>query len=257
MKYITTFCGVFMFGVVVASADLYQWTDARGVLHVVDDLNAVPEEYRGQIQTHSAPKPTAAQKNFLAPGKTYPPKSQGAFAQQLARDLGLIQTLGEDGLGPLGAAGIQPASSWQATTSLTHEAQDEVVAAARRAAESQRLKLSADGAEAVVRQAAKAFLPPLPPVAPPPVYELPEIIIEQQPPQLVEIIREPFYVPAPMVMGTPYWGGYAPRRTFRGSSRRERPKRGPQFATPAPTHMPFGASHMPFGASHQPFGAKR
>lgn len=264
MKLILLCCGLLLWGASLAQADLYQWMDARGVLHVVDDLSAVPEEYRGQMQTHSTPKPTSAQKNLLAPSKTYPPNSQGAFAQQLARDLGLIQTAAEDAIGPLGAAGIQPASSWRVTTLLTQETQDEVVAAARRAAASQRLKLSADGAEAVVRQTAKAFLP-LPPVLqapPPPAYEEPKIIIEQQPPQIVEIIREPFYVSEPVIVGAPYWHGHPPQHGHQGGPRGEgrggnAPRRGPQFSTPAPTHMPFGASHMPFGSSHQPFGSKR
>ncbi|MBI3249334.1 MAG: DUF4124 domain-containing protein [Deltaproteobacteria bacterium] len=260
MKLITLLCGLLLWGASVVHADLYQWTDARGVFHVVDDLSAVPEEYRGQMKTHSTPKPTPAQKNLLAPSKAYPPKSQGAFAQQLARDLGMIQTAAEDAIGPLGAAGVQPASSWRVSDPLTQETQDEVVAAARRAAASQRLKLSADGAEAVVRQTAKAFLPPPPvvPVSQPPAYEEqePEIVIEQQPPQVVEIIREPFYVPEPVIVGVPYWHGDAPPRDSRGVVQRDAPKRGPQFSAPAPTHMPFGASHMPFGSSHRPFGSK-
>jgi hypothetical protein len=137
---------------------------------------------------------------------------------------------------------------------LNAGALDDVVAAARRAAESQRLRLSADGAEGVVRQAASNFLPQTPSQPVEQEYEEPTVIVEQQPPQVIEVIREPVYVPQPVIVGSPVWGG------FPGGPPPQNPPQNPpqqksQFSTPAPTHMPFGASHMPFGASHMPFGS--
>lgn len=270
MKLASLFCGLFFFGATIAHADLYQWTDAQGVTHVVDDTGLIPDAYRGSVKTHRTAKPTNSQMSLLAPSRTYSENSQGAFAQKLALDLGLIKNSGEDALGPLGTAGIQPAGGWQVYDPLTPEAQAEVINAARRAANSQRVRVSADGAEAIVRQAAIAFLP-LPPVAQiqaPPTNEYegeafydqgPEIIIEQQPPQIIEVIREPVYIPQPVIVG-------APRRHGHRGKRPDRPHRVPQenateqssgFSTPAPTHMPFGTSHMPFGTSHMPFGSNQ
>jgi hypothetical protein len=260
MKYIAFFCGVFILRAAVASADLYQWTDDRGVTHVIDNAGAIPEAYREKIKTYRAPKPTTTPTSLLAPSRQYAAKSQGAFAQKLALDLGLIKNTREDALGPLGTAGIQPAGGWRVDDPLSSDAHGEVLAAARRAAESQRVKLSADGAEAVARQAANDFLPPPPP---PEAYEEeydqePEVIVEQQPPQVIEVIREPVYIPQPVIVGDSWWqGGHpggVPHRPDRNPPR-ESSRRQSQFSTPAPTHIPFGASHMPFGASHMPFGS--
>lgn len=270
MKFAFLLCGLFFCGVTLAHADLYQWIDAQGVTHVVDDTGAIPEAYRNKVKIHRTAKPTNAQTSLLAPSRTYPENSQGAFAQKLALDLGLIKTSSMDALGPLGAAGIQPAGGWRVYDPLTPETQADVIAAARRAAKSQRIRVSADGAEAIVQQAAEAFLPP-PPVAQTPVppadqyaeevfYEQePEIIIEQQPPQIVEVIREPVYIPQPVIVGHSH-------RHRRSDHRSDKSRRNPHknsapqssgFSTPAPTHMPFGASHMPFGTSHMPFGSNR
>jgi hypothetical protein len=266
MKLAPLLCGLFFFGVTIAHADLYQWTDAQGVTHVVDDTGLIPDAYRDRVKTHRTVKPTNSQASLLAPSRTYPENSQGAFAQKLALDLGLIKNSGEDALGPLGTVGIQPASGWQVYDPVTPETQANVIAAARRAANSQRVRVSADGAEAIVRQAATAFLPPPPSaqIQAPPADEGeafydqgPEIIVEQQPPQIIEVIREPVYIPQPVIVGVPHRHGHRGKRL-------DRPRRAPQenatqqssgFSTPAPTHMPFGASHMPFGTSHMPFGS--
>jgi Domain of unknown function (DUF4124) len=268
MKLASLLCSLLFLDITIAHADLYQWTDAQGVTHVVDDTGLIPDAYRDRVKTHHTAKPTNSQISLLAPSRTYPENSQGVFAQKLAFDLGLIKNSGEDALGPLGTAGIQPAGGWQVYDPLTPETQADVIAAARRAANSQRVRMSADGAEAIVRQAATAFLPP-PPIAqiqapPADAYEEeafddqgPEIIVEQQPPEIIEVIREPVYIPQPVIVGVP------PRHGHRGK-RLERSRRAPQentaqqssiFSTPAPTHMPFGASHMPFGTSSMPFGS--
>lgn len=262
MRYSLFLGSLFLFGVTLVHADLYQWTDEQGVIHVVDDAGAIPETYRSKTKTYRSAKPATTSTSLIAPSRTYPEKSQGAFAQKLALDLGLINNPSEDALGPLGTAGIQPASGWRVHDPLTPEAHNEVIAAARRAAASQRVRLSADGAEGVVRQTGSQFLPPpsvasIPPQPEEEYYEEPEIVVEQQPPQIIEVIREPVYIPQPVIVGVPSWHGspggspHNPHHPPRPRSR----QRESRFSTPAPTHMPFGASHMPFGASHMPFGS--
>ena len=137
MKLIAVLCTLFSLGVATAYADLYQWTDAQGVIHVVDDEGTIPEGYRNKLKTYHATKPANTPTNLLSPSRTYPARSQGAFAQKLALDLGLIKNAREDALGPLGAVGIQPAGGWSLPDPLTPETHAEVIAAARRAAESQ------------------------------------------------------------------------------------------------------------------------
>jgi hypothetical protein len=259
---------------VVVHADLYQWTDTEGVIHVVGDEGDVPDAYREKVKVYRTVKPADPAKapaSLLAPSRIYAERSQGAFAQKLALDLGLIKNSNADALGPLSGAGIQPAGGWRVSNPLTPEALYEVLAAARRAADSQRLSLSADGAEAVVRQAAESFLPPLPIAQAPPspaeqyseelVYdEEPVVIIEQPPSQIIEVIREPAYIPVPVITGFPRFRHHHGNRP--GKKPAPLPPRapltGPFTPNPAgapPTHLPFGASRMPFGASHLPFGS--
>src|SRR5262249_29229348 len=154
------FCGLLLFAPSSTLAELYQWTDHDGVIHVVDEAGEVPPAYQDQVKVYqsikAAPPPPSLP---LSPSRAYPDYSQGKFAQKLALDLGLIKSSSEDGLGPLTGAGIQPAGGWRVSDPLTPEIVYDVLAAARRAAGSRRLTLSADGAEAVVKQVADAVLP--------------------------------------------------------------------------------------------------
>jgi Domain of unknown function (DUF4124) len=271
-------CGLWLFCSAVVHADLYQWTDTNGVIHIVDDTVEVPDAYRNNLKVYHATKSVGGSSGTpLSPSGVYPGQSQGAFAQKLAQDLGLTKNGNEDALGPLRGAGIQPASGWKLSDPLTPEVVYEVLAAARRAADAKRLPLSADGAEAVVRQAAEPFLPP--PLsgraAAPPVEwyneesgydDEPEVVVEQAPPQIIEVVPQPVYEygPVPFIVGQP---GF-PHRHGQGHQPRDKPipppapLTGPFTPNPAvgpgsPTHMPFGASHMPFGASHMPFGSSQ
>ena len=279
MRTLTFLCGLWLLSSTVVCADLYQWTDADGVIHIVDETSAVPEAYKAGVKVYHAAKPAAAElpMALLSPSRTYAAQSQGAFAQKLALDLGLLKSSSQDALSPLGGVGIQPAGGWKVSDPLTPEVVYEVLAAARRAADAKRLPLSADGAEAVVRQAAEPFLPPPPSTqaaAPPagryddePGYEEePEVIIEQAPPQVIEVIREPRYdyIPAPFVFGQPGFSHHHDHGRPPGNEPipPPAPLTGPFTPNPAgvpggPTHMPFGASHMPFGASHMPFGSSQ
>jgi hypothetical protein len=276
MRTLIFMCGLWLFCSAVVHADLYQWTDTNGVIHIVDDSVEVPDAYRNNLKVYHAAKSVGGSSGTpLSPSGVYPGQSQGAFAQKLAQDLGLTKNGNEDALGPLRGAGIQPASGWKLSDPLTPEVVYEVLAAARRAADAKRLPLSADGAEAVVRQAAEPFLPP--PLsgraAAPPVERYneesgyddePEVVVEQAPPQIIEVVPETRYeyIPAPFAFGFP---GV---RRQRGSGHQSQPipppapLTGPFTPNPAvgpgsPTHMPFGASHMPFGASHMPFGSSQ
>jgi hypothetical protein len=270
MRILILACGLWCWCAAVVHADLYQWTDADGVLHIVDETGEVPEAYRDSLTVyHAAKSPGATSAMPLSPSRTYAAQSQGAFAQKLAQDLGLIRNSTEDAFGPLRGAGIQPADGWRVDDPLTPEALYEVLAAARRAAGARRLSLSADGAEAVVRQAAAAFLPPADPASPPAARygeepgenEEPEVIIEQQPPQIIEVVPEPVYeyVPVPIIVGRPGFFHHRHGPQLGELVPPPAPLTGPFTPNPAgvprgPTQVPFGTSHMPFGTSHMPFG---
>lgn len=42
-------CMAFLLGPLPAFADIYHWTDEKGVLHLTDDLRNVPEEFREKV----------------------------------------------------------------------------------------------------------------------------------------------------------------------------------------------------------------
>jgi uncharacterized protein DUF4124 len=250
----------------ISQADLYQWTDADGVMHIVDEAAEVPDAYRAGMKVYRAAKPTTGVSPLpVSPSRSYAAQSQGAFAQRIALDLGLVKESSEDALGPLGGAGIQPASGWEANDPLTLEVVDDVLAAARRAADAKRLPLSADGAEAVIRQAGEAFLPPPRPDSRPgwaegedgPEYgQQPQpIIIEQPPPQIFEVEGAPDYGDVPFIYGFP--GGHRHHdhhpNDYAGSPS---PPLSGHF-TPNPADVPGSPTHLPFGASHLPLGSRQ
>ena len=102
------FCGLFCLAVTNASADLYQWTDDSGVIHVVDESSQIPRAYREKVKVFESQKSRTPPSSLpLSPSRTYPSYSQGRFAQKLALDLGLIKHRGEDAVGPLSGAGIR------------------------------------------------------------------------------------------------------------------------------------------------------
>ena len=276
-------CWLFFAIASTAAADLYQWTDENGVIHVVDESSQIPPLYREKVKVFESQKSRTPPSTLpLSPSRTYPTYSQGRFAQKLALDLGLIKSREEDAMGPLTSVGIRPASSWQVNEPLTPETIDEIINSARNAANAQRLSLSADGVEAIVQQAAAAILPPPALVQeqaseePPPPQQ---IIIQQPPSQIIEVEREtvPVYVPVPVA---PYYHRHHPshhqphrgdgplrpappsgphtERWYVTQPQTQNSPREPQTRNLGPTHMPFGASHMPFGtgdhSTQRPFG---
>ena len=205
-----------------AEADLYRWTDARGIIHIVDESVEIPETYRDRVQIYRSSSPdVASSPAIITPSREYSARSQGVFAQKIAVDFGLIKDESIDALGPLNGAGIQPAGGWRVSRSLDLDSVDQLAAAVRRAATAQRLALSADGAEAIIRQAAVGFIPPPPPE--PVVQAEPDVIIVEQPPRIIEVIREPYYVDAPTVVYA--LRPYRPHRRLRRFPRQERRER--------------------------------
>ena len=243
-----------------ARADLYRWTDARGVIHFVDESVEIPETYQEQVQIYrSSSSDVASSPALITPSHTYSARSQGAFAQKIALDFGLIKDGSIDALGPLNGVGIQPAGGWQVNHALDPDSIEQLVAAVRRAATTQRLALSADGAEAIVRQAALDFIPPPPPE--PVVQTAPAVVVVEQPPRIIEVIREPYYVETPAVVHTlrPY-RPYRRLRRFPRQERREREvyrplhtiqRRNPSIRPSGPsiTHRTPGHSIRPSGPS--------
>lgn len=240
----------------VVYAELYQWTDADGVVHVVDDASKTPEVHRGKVTVYRAANPATLEPAAapLSPSRSYASGSQGAFAQKLALDLGLIKNSEEDALGPLSGVGIRPAGGWKVRDLLTPEVLSEVLAAVRRAADAKRIMLSADGAEAVIRQAAAPFLSDSS-VEQASLWEdageEPGVIIEQAPPAVTEVIYEPYYVPVPVFVDTPRFS-HRPRPRDQHVPRIASPDRSEQRG---PTHLPFRSSQMPFRSSQMPFGS--
>ena len=206
-----------------ARADLYRWTDTRGVIHIVDESVEIPETYQGRVKIYrSFSSDVAPSSDLITPSRDYSARSQGAFAQKIAVDFGLIKDESIDALGPLNGAGIQPAGGWQVSRNLDPDSVDQLVAAVRRATTAQRLALSADGAESIIRQAALGFIPPPPP--PEPVFQAElDVVIVEQPPRIIEVIREPYYVETPVVVHA--LRPYRPYRRLRRFSRQERRER--------------------------------
>ncbi len=241
-----------------ARADLYRWTDARGVIHLVDESVEIPEKYQEQVHIYrSSSSDLEASTALITPSRAYAARSQGAFAQKIAVDFGLITDGSIDALGPLNGLGIQPAGGWRVSRGLDPDSVDQLVAAVRRAATAQRLALSADGAEAIIRQAAGDFLPPPPaPIVQPVVQEEPHAVSVEQPPRIIEVIREPTAVETPVVVHAlrpyrphrlrrfPRWERrvreiYHPPHTIQRRNPSIRPSK------PSITHKPLGHSMRP------------
>ena len=186
----------------------------------MDESVEIPETYQERVQIYrSASSDIASSPALITPSRTYSARSQGAFAQKIAPDFGLIKDGSIDALGPLNGVGVQPAGGWQVNHALDPDSIDQLVAAVRRAATTQRLALSADGAEAIVRQAALDFIPPPPPE---PVVQTAPAVVEQ-PPRIIEVIREPYYVETPVVVHA--LRPYRPHRRLRRFPRQERRER--------------------------------
>lgn len=47
-----------MFGAASAYADLYQWKDAQGVIHITDSMEKVPQEFRERVRVYKETPPS-------------------------------------------------------------------------------------------------------------------------------------------------------------------------------------------------------
>lgn len=167
-------------------AEIYRWVDAQGVTHLDDTLDNVPETARSDakvFQTRSAP--AAAPATGAA---------QSAFANGVARDLGLLSVSTQDAVSVLHLVGIYPSTGWNPAAPLTPAVVDEVTRAARAAARARRLPQSEASVEASVLRVASGLGVAGPPPAvvaepapPPTVVVAPNIVVESPPQQTVVV----------------------------------------------------------------------
>src|SRR5262249_13253633 len=175
-------------------AEIYRWVDAHGVVHLDDTLTNVPADARPDakvFQARQAPPPAPA---------TGP--VQSAFANGIARELGLIASETQDAVSVLHLVGIYPSAGWNPSAALTPAVVDEVTRSARAAARAHRLPQGEVSAEAAVLRVASglgvagppptavAEAAPPPPPEPPTIVVAPNITVES-PPQTVVIHERP------------------------------------------------------------------
>jgi hypothetical protein len=119
--------------------------------------------------------------------------NQSAFANGVARELGLIAVPTQDAVSALHLVGDYPSAGWNPAAALTPAIVDEVVRAARAAARARRLPQGEVAVEAAVLRVASglgvAGPPPTAVVeAPPPeptIVVAPNIVVEAPPPTVV------------------------------------------------------------------------
>jgi hypothetical protein len=181
-----------------AQSEIYRWVDEHGITHLDDTLTNVPEPARTDakiFQARPAPAPPVASSG----------PSQAAFANAVARELGLLATENQDAVSVLHVVGVYPSIGWSPNAALTSAVVDEVTRAARAAARARRLPQGEASVEASVLRVASnlgiAGPPPTviaePPPAPPTIVVAPNIVVESPPQQTVvvhtiEREREPF-----------------------------------------------------------------
>jgi uncharacterized protein DUF4124 len=170
-------------------AEIYRWVDEHGVTHLDDTLANVPESERPDAKIFQAKSKAAV------PATTSGP-NQIAFANGIARDLGLIATDTQDGVSVLYLVGVYPSAGWNPTAPLTTSVVEEVVRTARAAARARRLPQGEVAVEAAVLRVASglgvAGPPPTavveaPPAPPPTIVVAPNIFV--QPPAATVVVN--------------------------------------------------------------------
>lgn len=81
---VAVFACVLLFTASAVCAEIYQWTDKNGVVHMTNEPSKVPEEYRGQIK-------------IFKPSKKESPPEQGAVQQAPERGAG-VELYGDEPL---------------------------------------------------------------------------------------------------------------------------------------------------------------
>ena len=164
----------FLVSVVPAHGEIYRWVDEHGVTHLDDTLANVPETQRSDAKVFQAR--TTAPAPATAPGPT-----QAAFANGVARELGMIAAETQDAVSALHIVGVYPSAGWNPTATLTSSVVEEVTRAARTAARARRLPQGEAGAEAAVLRVSTglgvAGPPPTVVAQPEPLREAPTIVV--------------------------------------------------------------------------------
>lgn len=181
-----------------ARAEIYRWVDEHGITHLDDTLANVPEGSRPDAKVFQA-RPATSGKANAEQGPT-----QAAFANGVARELGLIAAETQDAVSALHIVGVYPSAGWNPTATLTPAVVDEVTRAARAAGRAHRLPQGEASVEAAVLRVAStlgiAGPPPVvvaepAPAQPPTIVVAPNIVVESPPPTVVvrtiEREREP------------------------------------------------------------------
>lgn len=172
---------------VSARAEIYRWVDEHGVTHLDDTLDNVPEGSRPDAKVFQSRTPVAAPANTSGP-------TQAAFANGVARELGLVLTDTQDVVSALHIVGIYPNVGWNPGAPLTAAVVDEVARSARAAARGRRLQQSEGTTEAAVLRVASTLgiagpppqvVEPAPAPAPPTVVVAPNIVVEAPPANVV------------------------------------------------------------------------
>ena len=171
---------------VPARAEIYRWVDEQGVTHLDDTLENVPEGSRSDAKVFHSRAPVAP------PARSDGP-TQAAFANGVARELGLVASDTQDVVSALHIVGIYPSVGWNPAGPLTSAIVDEVIRSARAAARARRLQQTEGSTEAAVLRVASSLgiavpppqvIEPEPP-APPTIVVAPNIVVEAPPSNVV------------------------------------------------------------------------
>ncbi|MEB2285471.1 MAG: hypothetical protein B6D46_16385 [Polyangiaceae bacterium UTPRO1] len=169
-----------------AHGEIYRWVDAHGVMHLDDTLANVPEGARAAARVFQSRVPP--------PIESTSETAQAAFANGIARELGLVASDTQSAVSALGLVGIYPSAGWHPAAALTAPVVEEVTRAARAAARGHRLAQSEASAEAAVLRVASGLgvAGPPPSAAPEPaepqtIVVAPNIVVEPPPAPAVVI----------------------------------------------------------------------
>lgn len=178
----------FLVNVGLAQGEIYRWVDEHGVTHLDDTLANVPETRRSDAKVFQAK--TTAPAPATAQGQT-----QAAFANGIARELGLIAAETQGAVSALQIVGVYPSAGWNPTAILTSSVVEEVTRAARSAARARRLPQGEAGAEAAVLRVSAGLglagpppmvvIQPEPPAEAPTIVVAPNIVVEAPPPTVI------------------------------------------------------------------------
>ena len=196
--------------------EIYRWVDENGVTHLADNIEKVPEASRESAKVFQSKTRAAAPAPAVDHGPT-----QSAFANAVARELGLVASDTQDPVSALYIVGIYPGIGWNPAATLTSAVVDEVTRSARAAARARRLPQGEASVEAsVLRVATNLGVPgppptvvaaPAPPPEPPTVVVAPNIVVESPPTNVVVQNIEPRSDPVLTRYGwDPLFGGGVP-----------------------------------------------